>query len=170
MNLRNTGGGEPRKSALVSGAADHNSGQISDISSLKPKTRLPRDNIKVKRFRIEHSPKMSLPHPNLAALGLLPTHIVWTALPLLPWGCVDLHRALKAERPGGEVGVIISSRLHWAPIQRPGCRRSCEAVEAPPKLRRASLPGGFCCFKPSRGSEMLLSSAGLRPVHWGSAA
>lgn len=65
--------------------------KISDIRSLEPKTRLPRDNIKVKRFRIEHSPKMSLPHPNLATLGLLPTHIVWTALPLLPWGCVDLH-------------------------------------------------------------------------------
>lgn len=66
--------------------------QVSDIRSLEPKTRLPRDKIKVKRFRIEHSPKMSLPHPNLAALGLLPTHIVLTALPLLPWGCVDLHR------------------------------------------------------------------------------
>lgn len=69
-----------------------NAVQVSDIRSLEPKTRLPRDKIKVKRFRIEHSPKMSLPHPNLAALGLLPTHIVWMALPLLPWGCVDLRR------------------------------------------------------------------------------
>lgn len=66
--------------------------QLSDIRSVEPKTRLPRDKRKVKRFRIEHSPKMALRHPNLAALGLLPTHIVWTALPLLPWGCVDLRR------------------------------------------------------------------------------
>lgn len=42
--------------------------------------------------KIQLYPKMSLRHPNLAALGVLPTHIVWPAMPPLPWGCVDLHR------------------------------------------------------------------------------
>ncbi|KAK2891753.1 hypothetical protein Q8A73_017418 [Channa argus] len=78
-------------------------------------------------------------------------------------------QALKAKWPGGEVGVIISSRLCWAPIQRSGCRRTCEAAETspppplPPHLYRTFLAGGFCCcFKPRPGPDGV-GWGGMRP-------
>lgn len=48
-------------------------------------------------------------------------------------------QALKAEWPDGEVGVIISSRLQWASIQRGEERPLCRA-SLPVDVAAVSMP------------------------------
>lgn len=103
------------------------------------------DRIKVHRFRIEHSSKMSLPHPNLAAFGLLPTHIVWMALPLLPWGYVDLRRAWRQNGLVVRWGLSSAADSAGPPSRGLGAGGAARQWSSPSSLRGGCLPGGCCC-------------------------